>query len=69
MLLSDLVTFCNDQVGVEVKLGDAIERMEYEGLSQVVLVKNQIAVGMLTLNPTSSSNHKKMRKKRIFQEI
>ncbi len=49
MLLSDLVASSNDQLSIEVTLNDAIERMEHEGLSQIIFVKDKIAVGMLTL--------------------
>ncbi|MFA6145224.1 MAG: EAL domain-containing protein [Sulfurimonas sp.] len=49
MLLSDLVAVCSDEVSIDITLGNAIERMEHEGLSQIIFVKNKIAVGMLTL--------------------
>lgn len=49
MLLSALVTFCNDQLSIEKTLSDAIDQMEHEGLSHIVLVNNEIAMGILTL--------------------
>ncbi|MCX6074044.1 MAG: EAL domain-containing protein [Campylobacterales bacterium] len=49
MLLSDLVAFCNDQLNIEATLNDAIERMEHEGLSHIVLINNKIVMGILTL--------------------
>jgi len=49
MLLSDLVTHKNDFLSSSISLNDAIERMGKEGISHVVLIENDIAVGILTL--------------------
>jgi len=49
MLLSDLVVYCNDQLNIEATLNDAIERMEQEKESHVLLVDGSIAKGILTL--------------------
>ncbi|MDD2781631.1 EAL domain-containing protein [Sulfuricurvum sp.] len=49
MLLSDLVTYKNDQLSSDSSLHDAIERMGKEGISHVVLIENDISVGVLTL--------------------
>jgi len=49
MLLSDLVTHKNDFLSSEISLVDAIEWMGKEGISHVVLIENDSAVGILTL--------------------
>ena len=49
MLLSDLVTHKKDFLSSDVSLFDAIERMGKEGISHIVLIENNVAVGVLTL--------------------
>lgn len=49
MLLSDLVIHKKDFLSSDVSLLDAIERMGIEGISHVVLIENDVAVGVLTL--------------------
>jgi len=49
MLLSNLVTYKNDQISFESSLHDAIERMGKEGIGHVVLIEDDSAVGVLTL--------------------
>ena len=49
MLLSDLVTHKNDFLSSDVSLYDSIERMGKEGISHVILIENDVAVGVLTL--------------------
>lgn len=49
MSLKDLISYKNDRVNKEATLNDAIERMRQEGSAHVVLVDNDIAIGILTL--------------------
>ncbi len=49
MLLSDLATHKNDFLSSSLSLNDAIAQMGKEGISHVVLLENDIAVGILTL--------------------
>ncbi|MFZ2890668.1 diguanylate cyclase domain-containing protein, partial [Sulfuricurvum sp.] len=49
MLLSDLVVQKNDCIDVDASLHEAIDRMGKEGISHVILIKNEMAVGVLTL--------------------
>ncbi|MDP3588333.1 MAG: EAL domain-containing protein [Sulfuricurvum sp.] len=49
MLLSNLVVYTNDHLSIEASLGDAIERMEQEQESHIVLLDGSIAIGILTL--------------------
>lgn len=49
MLLSDLVAYKNDQLTIDATLSDAIERMEHEEESHVLLLDGCIAKGVLTL--------------------
>lgn len=49
MLLSDLATHKNDFLSSSLSLNDAIAQMGKEGISHIVLLENDIAVGILTL--------------------
>jgi diguanylate cyclase (GGDEF)-like protein/PAS domain S-box-containing protein len=49
MLLSDLVTYQNDQLSLDATLNDAVEQMECEDESYVVLMDRSIVMGILTL--------------------
>lgn len=49
MLLSDLIAYKNDRLSSDSTLSDAIERMECEASSHIVLVDGGMVVGMLTL--------------------
>ena len=49
MLLSNLVIYINDRLSIEASLGDAIERMEQEQESHIVLLDGSVAIGILTL--------------------
>ncbi|MDD4856273.1 MAG: EAL domain-containing protein [Sulfuricurvum sp.] len=49
MLLSDLVAYKNDCLCIEATLSDAIERMEYEQESHILLLDGSIVKGILTL--------------------
>lgn len=49
MLLSNLVVYKNDRLSIEASLSDAIERMEQERESHIVLLDGSIAMGILTL--------------------
>ncbi|MDD2265512.1 EAL domain-containing protein [Sulfuricurvum sp.] len=49
MLLSDLVTYKNDCISIDSTLNDAIDRMGQEGISHVIVVENDSAIGILTL--------------------
>lgn len=49
MLLSDLVERKNDSIGADDSLHTAIDRMAKEGISNIVIIKNQQPIGMLTL--------------------
>ncbi|MDD5158941.1 MAG: EAL domain-containing protein [Sulfuricurvum sp.] len=49
MLLTDLVAYKNDSIPSDATLYDAINQMGKEGISHVILVENNTAVGILTL--------------------
>ncbi|MCX6061743.1 MAG: EAL domain-containing protein [Campylobacterales bacterium] len=49
MLLSNLVVYKKDHLSIEASLSDAIEGMEQEQESHIVLLEGSIAIGILTL--------------------
>ncbi len=49
MLLSHLICYKNDCLGIDATLNDVIERMEYEREGHVLLVDGPVTMGILTL--------------------